>query len=121
MMGRDMKTIREGRVDKMLLRLLQKGTAFIGIIISNGETKARVEGEIADEVWRRLHEEAAKANPKYVGFAGARARFLGFFPNGFHSAGFAKEERDYKIAAKVKLDATVPVEAAATGSGYGEA
>jgi hypothetical protein len=48
----------------------------------------------------------------------ARARFLRFFPNGFHSEGYARQERDYKIAAKKTLDAAAR---AATGSGFGEA
>jgi hypothetical protein len=33
-----------------------------------------------------------------------RARFLRFFPNGFHSAGYTNAERNYKIAAKQRLD-----------------
>ena len=63
----------------------------------------------------------AKRDPKYFGFNGARARFLRFFPSGFHSAGYERDERNYKIAAKAALDKNVPLEKAATGSGYGEA
>jgi hypothetical protein len=101
--------------------LVEKDNLFIGLIIADGAKKTQIDGVVADDVWRRLHDEAAKANPKYFGFDGARARFLHFFPNGFHSAGFAKGERDYKIAAKSKLDAAAPLEKAATGSGFGEA
>ena len=80
-----------------------------------------LKGDSADDVWRRLHDEAAKADPRYFGFDGARARFLQFFPNGFQSDGYTGEERDYKVAAKQKLDATVPLGQATTGSGFGEA
>lgn len=117
-----MKTIRNGKVGDLSLRLVEKDRAFIGLIFgANGSTKTQIEGVDADDVWRRLHDEAGKAHPKYFGFDGARTRFLHFFPNGFHSAGYTKAERDYKIAAKRKLDAAAPVKQAATGSGFGEA
>jgi len=57
----------------------------------------------------------------YFGFDGARSRFLKLFPGGFQSGQFATEERDYKIAAKAKLDESVPLEQAATGTGNGTA
>src|ERR1700688_1254681 len=116
-----MKTIREGKLDDLVLRLVEKDKLFIGLVIAGGAKKLQIDGTNADDVWRRLHDEAGKANPKYFGFDGARARFLRFFPNGFHSTGYAERERDYKVAAKKKLDAAAPVEKAATGSGFGEA
>jgi hypothetical protein len=116
-----MKTIREGKLDDLVLRLVEKDKLFIGLIIAGDVKKLQIEGTNADDVWRRLHDEAGKTNPKYFGFDGARARFLRFFPNGFHSAGYAEQERDYKVAAKKKLDAAVPVEKATIGSGFGEA
>lgn len=116
-----MKTIRTGNVDKLALRLVEKDGAFIGIIIGqDGSRKVMIDGDVADDVWRRLHDEAGKANPKYFGFDGARTRFLRFFPNGFQSEGFAGEERNYKVAAKSKLDLVAPLAEAANGSGFGE-
>lgn len=116
-----MKTVREAKLDKLILRLVEKDKLFIGLIIAGEVKKLQIDGTSADDVWRRLHDEAGKTNPKYFGFDGARGRFLRFFPNGFHSAGYADEERNYKVAAKKKLDATVPVEKAVIGSGFGEA
>ncbi|SRR5713101_3494361 len=116
-----MKTIRTAYVDKLSLRLVQKDHAFIGLLSDTKSIKAQIEGADADDVWRRLHDEAAKANPKYFGFDGARNRFLHFFRNGFYSADYAGEERDYKVAAKHKLDAVAPLEQAASGAGFGEA
>jgi hypothetical protein len=101
------KTIRTGKVGDLSLRLVEKDHVFIGLIFAaDGAKKAQIEGADADDMWRCLHDEAGKANPKYFGFDGARARFLKFFPNGLDSAGYANAERDYKIAAKAKLDAT---------------
>jgi len=116
-----MKTIRTTKLGDMELRLVEKDKQFIGLLFAGGPAKIRIEGSSADDVWRRLHDEAGKANPKYFGFDGARARFLRFFPNGFRSAGYTGQERDYKVEAKASLDKGVPVEKAVTGSGYAEA
>jgi hypothetical protein len=115
-----MKSIREAKLGDLTLRLVEKNRRFIGIII-HGSIKAQVEGDNADDVWRRLHDEAAKANPRYAGFDGARNRFLHWFAGGFQSPNYLALERGYKLAAKTKLDAVVPLERAATGSGFGEA
>jgi hypothetical protein len=111
------KTIREGKLGKRNLRLAEKDGKFYGL----ADGKICVEGLEADQVWQQLHDEAGKSDPKYFGYAGARSRFLKFFPNGFHSDGYANQERNYKLAAKNKLDAAVPLEKALTGSGFGEA
>jgi hypothetical protein len=116
-----MKTINETRVDKTLLRLVDTGKLFVGLAIVGDTTKLRIEGATADEVWNRLHGEVGKTNPQYVGHAGARNRFLHFFPNGFHSDGYEANERDYKVAAREKLVQSVPLADAAEGAGFGEA
>jgi hypothetical protein len=87
------ETVRTGKLGKTDLRLVRKDSRLFGL----ADGKVCVEGEHADEVWQRLHDEAGKASPKYFGFDGARARFLRFFPNGFHSTGYTKAERDYKM------------------------
>jgi hypothetical protein len=112
--------IREATVGAATLRLFKENGIYKGAAIVGKAVKV-LEGNDADDVWRRLHDEAGKANPKYFGFDGARNRFLHFFPNGFRSAGYSEQERDYKVAAKSKLDAAVSVEQAAKGSGFGEA
>jgi hypothetical protein len=117
-----MKTIRSAKVGKLDLRLVEKDGAFVGVVFAPDKTrKALIEGRDADDVWRRLHDEAGKAGPNYFGFDGARARFLRFFPNGFHSAGYEDSERKYKLSAKAKLDEAAPVDKAAAGTGYSEA
>jgi hypothetical protein len=116
------KTIREQPLGKLTLRLLETNGAFSGVIL--GGSKGRIgpiRGESADSVWCRLHEEAGKADRSYFGFDGARSRFLKFFPEGFGGPGYAAGERNYKLAAKQKLDTTAPLAEAATGSGFGEA
>lgn len=116
-----MKTIRTSTLGQAELRLVEKDKSFIGIVVSDGAIKAEIRGDSADDVWRRLHDEADKGNPKYFGFDGARNRFLHFFAGGFGSPKYAEGERDYKLKAKAKLDAEAPLEKALMGSGLGEA
>jgi hypothetical protein len=111
------RTLRQGALGKRALRLVEKDGKFFGL----ADGKVCAEGTEADRVWQQLQDEAGKSDPKYFGYAGARSRFLKFFPNGFHSDGYAAQERDYKLAAKYKLDETAPLESALTGNGYGEA
>lgn len=111
------ETIRSGRLGSKDLRLVRKGTRFYGLV----DGIICVEGDVADEVWRLLHDDAGKSDPRYLGFDGARARFLRFFPGGFQSEGYAMRERKYKDDAKEMLDRRAPLEKALDGSGYGEA
>lgn len=111
------ETIRRGKLGKKELSLVRMKGRFFGL----AGRKIVVEGDDEEDVWRQLHDDAGKSDPKYFGYDGARKRFLKFFPNGFHSAGYASQERDYKLAAKAKLDETVPLEKAADGKGFGEA
>lgn len=108
-------------VGSATIRMLPVKGVYKGIVIVGGQIIAEEAGDSPDDVWRRLHDHAARANPQYFGFDGARTRFLKFFPNGFQSEGFVAEERNYKLAAKAKLDENVPLEVALAGSGLGEA
>jgi hypothetical protein len=110
------KTIRSTMLGKIALRLVEQSGKYFGM----ADGKVVVEGDAEDDVWRRLHDEAGKSDPKYFGFDGAISRFRTFFPNGFHSPGFDDQERRYKLAAKAKLDSLAPLAAAATGTGNGE-
>lgn len=117
-----MKTLKDTHWDKATrLRLVNDGKQFVGLAFVNGKERLRLQGEGASEVWEKLTREVGKANPQYFGYDGARNRFLHFFPNGFHSAGYANEERTYKLAAKAKLDQHAPLAEAVEGSDFGEA
>jgi hypothetical protein len=112
---------REATVGDAMIRMRPINGLVKGIVVVGRDIKAEIEGESTDEVWRQLHVAAARLNPKFFGFDGARARFLRFFPDGFETTDYAHRERDYKIEAKTKLDTTVPLEKAETGAGFGEA
>jgi hypothetical protein len=110
--------IREETRGKLTLRLTQTNNGFVGALIGDpGGQPTIIHGTDQKEVWYRMELAVGKHHPNYFGFDGARARFLRFFPNGFLSPGYG--ERDYKIKAKEKLNQTVPLAEAATGSGFG--
>ncbi len=111
------ETIRIGKLGEKTLRLVRKGSQFYGL--ANGEVCT--EGSDADDVWRRLYDDAGKSDPRYFGYDGACARFLQFFPNGFDSEGFASKERTDKLALKEKLDSTAPLDQALEAERLGEA
>ena len=116
-------TIREEPYAGVTLRLLKSKTSeHRGIILrKGGGILGPFGGDDPDELWGRLKQEVLKAGRAYVGFDGARARFLHFFPQGFADTGYLRDERDYKLAAKAQLDAAAPVQEAAQGSGFGPA
>jgi hypothetical protein len=95
-------------------------SGYAGIVLI-GNTSRRFEGEDADQLWQQLHREVERSHPRFVGFDGARNRFLRIFPEGFSAPLYRKEERDYKLKAKAKLDVTVPLERALTETGLAEA
>lgn len=111
------QTIRSGKLGKTELRLVKKDGTIYGL----ADGKIYIEGSDPDDVWRRLHDEAGKANPNYFGYDGARSRFLKSFPGGFHSADYVNAERQYKLDAKDRLEKTAPLETAVHASGLGEA
>ena len=116
-MASSARTIRQGTLGKHNPCLVQKDGHFYRPV----DGHKCVDRTDADDVWRRLHRDAGKADPKYFGYADARSRFRKFFPQGFHSDGFSSQERDYKQAASRKLDAPAPLAEALNGSGLGKA
>lgn len=111
------RTIRDGKFGKKELRLVEQDGRFFGLV----DGKPCTEGEDAEDVWRRLHDDAGKSDPKYFGFDGARNRFLKFFRGGFQSDQYVGAERNYKVEAKEKFVEAVPLDKAVNGSGFGEA
>jgi hypothetical protein len=116
-----MRTIWSGKSGGTDLRVVDTGKVFVGIANLPGTRQIQVEADSREEAHRRLLDKLSKANPKYVGFTGARNRFLHYFPNGFHSEGYETEERNYKIAAKEALDRDAPLATVAGASGFSEA
>ncbi|PCJ61500.1 MAG: hypothetical protein COA65_00630 [Rhodospirillaceae bacterium] len=115
------KTIREKKIGKVTLRLVDAGKAYAGIVLQEGKISSHVEGADPEDVWQKLEASAARSSPNYFGFEAAKNRFLSFFPDGFASEHYLSKERQYKLQAKELLDNTVPLDAALNSSGHGEA
>ncbi len=116
-----LKKIREENVGKATVRLVQTAKGYSGVVLLGDIRKSLEEGDDPDDVWRRAYDAAARLNPLFFGYDGARSRFLHFFPQGFEGSAYDSEERAYKLDAKSKLDQTVPLSSAASGQGFGQA
>jgi hypothetical protein len=115
-----MKTLRETKSGDMTLRLVQTASGFVGLVIKTQEIKAREDGADADDVWRRIHDAAARLNPLFIGYSSARARFLHFFRDGFADADYVAKERQYKVDAKTILEKAAPLASVESGADFGE-
>ncbi|HEY5105735.1 MAG TPA: hypothetical protein VII73_03060 [Caulobacteraceae bacterium] len=125
------KTIRRGKLSKIDLRLVDMNGVLHGVAEEGAKRIVHIQGEggeDADRVWTRLHDEVAKRSVSYFGYEGAKARFLKYFPGGFASDTYVGDgsqhgtgERAYKLKAKALLEDIAPLDAAATGTGYGAA
>ena len=66
------------------IRLVQQdNNQFAGVVIGQDRKMVKIyaePGETSDDVWERLRSEALKSHPSWVGYEGARNRFIGFFP-----------------------------------------
>ena len=110
-----MKTIREERKGKYLLRLVQTPQGYSGIVLADGKIFFRIDSEDAREVWEELEHGVAG-----FGFGGARVRFPETFPDGFTDPDYLARERTPKLHAKQQLDEQVSLEEAVPASGQGE-
>jgi hypothetical protein len=115
----------EAKVGKATIRVRETKTCFAGIVLFDGKIVSRLEDQDPERLWERLHQEAARTNSTFVGYAGAKARFLRMFPDGFASKAYLEDgnlgERNYKLRAKRRLDEAVPLEQARDARGAGEA
>ncbi|MES2914369.1 MAG: hypothetical protein V4753_04530 [Pseudomonadota bacterium] len=104
------------------LRIRKQKGGFAGIIVgqsSSPEIAATAE-QVRDLLIKRCGEQA----PDFVGLAGARARFLKLFPNGFLDAKFIGDgkfegERAYKLLASEQLRNVLPLSSVANAADEG--
>lgn len=98
------RKIREEVIGKATVRLVHDGKSYLGVVIQGGKVSDPISGDDADKLWQRLRNEVGKVSPQYFGYDGARARFLRIMKSGFQSDWYQREERRYKVDAKVYLD-----------------
>lgn len=113
--------LRKAKLGHLQLRLEKTDAAIIGLALDGKEIRVQEEGQNADDVWRRLHDAAARLNPLFIGYSSARARFLHFFPDGFPSERYVSSEREYKLQAKALLEASAPLDAVNSQDHFGKA
>ena len=111
-----MKTIREEKVGKAIVRLLKTSDGYAGVVITS-KPSVPIEGDDPDMLWKKLIAEVGRAHPSYFGYDGARARFLSYYPKAFLDARYIFDERNYKDAAVEKINAILPIEIAHAATG----
>lgn len=101
----------EVTVGGQTLRILKRGSEFVGIIV--GRSKEQVTGATAAEVETRLRAMLAMDHPDFIGLVGARKRFLELFRGGFTDPKYIGDrkngERFYKENAAELLQRDVPL------------
>ncbi|WP_112309171.1 hypothetical protein [Pseudogemmobacter bohemicus] len=113
----------EIQVGKHLLRILaQKDGSWRGIIL--GRSNEPVSGATAGEVEAALRRKLAGSNSGFIGYAGARSRFLTLFPQGFADPAYIGHtktgERAYKDIARDFLARELPPEQVDGSEGQGQ-
>lgn len=103
-----------------MVRVATTPKGYGSVVNLDGTRKFYEEGSDPDLLWMQAQDAAARLNPMFFGYDGARKRFLSFFPEGFKGDDYIRHERAYKLDAKRKLDAAVPLESALTENGLGE-
>ena len=111
-----MKTIKEGRLGKHTLRIVETKQGLQGIAFIDAKNRSAIlSGDDVDELWEQLVLETGKQSAEYFGYKGAINRFREIFPDGFADSRYLTKERNYKIAAIEKLQEAAPLELAING------
>jgi len=97
---------------KSELRIESKDGWHRGVVIRDHKRSEILEDDNFERLRTRLRNLAGTQHPDYVGFDGARKRFLEFFPAGFGDPAYFEMERRYKLAARDRLIEVLPLEAA---------
>lgn len=112
-----MKTL-EYKLGKATIRIMPVGTSFRGTVIRDGKMGPVLEDDDQGRLLARLKQEAGKLHPDYFGYDGAISRFRSFFPEGFRDPRFVEMERNYKLAARDRLNAGAPLESVQAGETF---
>ena len=111
-----MKTIKEGRLGKHTLRIVETKQGLQGIAFLDAKNRSAIlSGDDVDELWEQLVLETGKQSTEYFGYKGAINRFHEIFPGGFADPRYHSKERDYKLSAITKLNSAAPLEKALVG------
>lgn len=118
------RTLRDERLGNIRLQLVRRPNGTLAGRYSRYQGDSVIldgdPDETQAELWERLRVNALRGDPSFVGFDGAISRFLDIFPDGFRDVRYLAHERDYKVEARDKLNSTVPVQDAVTGTGFAE-
>jgi hypothetical protein len=104
---------REVKFGPHLFRIAETPAGFEGVLVGAGATRFAAPDEAG--LIRKLSAEAMKGERGFVGYDGARARFLRLFPQGFADPALCKDELEYKREMAEWLAREAPLERALLG------
>ena len=107
-----MRTIKEQQFGKVRVRLVQAETGFKAVMLVPGKQPIITGGVDSDELWRKAIAEVGQSSPGFWGYADARNRFLGIFPDAFADLDYFSSERAYKVTAAKFIAANISLGAA---------
>lgn len=111
-----MSKTREIKMGDATLRIMASAEGYRGAILRMGKLSDIFEDHDEQRLIATLRNEAGKLHPDYVGYDGAVARFLKFFPDGFADARYLRDERDYKLRSASQLNETCSLEHVEAGA-----
>lgn len=109
-LGNDMKTLKQEKLGKTIIRLVENRGEFTGLVIYPDEQTEQYGGRDQADIWVKLKAAACQTAGNFHGYQGARTRFLELFPDGFSGAAYLSHERDYKLAAANDFCASMPLD-----------
>ena len=113
-----MHGLHEIEVGTVRLRLVKVASGYVARAFEGSRIVLTLEGSDPDRLWTELQVQVERLLPGWFGYAGARARFLHWFADGFASQAYLADERLPKLAARDMLLELAPLDQAVTGSGY---
>jgi len=91
-----MERVYSAEINGCMIVIAAQGDVYTGVVRQDGKECFRQSHENLDVLRARLHNEAGKLHPNYIGIDGAIKRFKQFFPLGFQDPFYKFKERDYK-------------------------
>ncbi|WP_304074538.1 hypothetical protein [Maricaulis maris] len=110
-----MAPVASVKFGKFELRVIAAKNGYKGAVIADGKSSPPIEGTDVEDVLSRLRGEASRMSKSFFGFSGAIQRFTSLFPEGFSDPEFLRRERQYKLAAAKRVNASMPLESALSG------
>ena len=91
-----MERVYSAEINDCMIVIAAKDEIYTGVLRKSGKECFRESHENLEILKAKLHNEAGRLHPNYIGIDGAIKRFKQFFPLGFSDPFYKYKERNYK-------------------------